>query len=687
MIRIKPFTQVVLDIQGGKFDTADRLFSSTKMLCSLKTNAHEWIPEIVYFPEIMVNMNNYDFGKTQNLKEGKKIYVNDIDLPQWAECDPKYFNQILLKAVESPIVSRNLHNWFDLVFGKNMPYGKHNFEYFNRYLMPCYAYEDLKGKRQLNEFNLTLFQTKEFGSTPLQLTTKIHKQKTEGIYSFLSFFGTQTRLLQSSITSLNIICHIRNKKIGDMKGLSELSKYNASNGEGGLSSFTTYIDQSFSDSLEQEMKTSRPHMIVGSDHYLIGPRYTSVLSHSQKSIYIIDPCNSYALEFRLNEPEIINVSIPSSNGKYIIIGLANGSIIKYRKRINYDKSIVYPQLYPKEQKQKNQLKKNKNEIIEPKIIYLGEENNNAIDCFRTDEQLNKIENKCSKSQYTLYYLIEENISSWQLSSITKLSLCESQSLLIAIDQLSNVYLYDFNSFKLLYQFNFIKMTQSKEKIKLITIIYQNGDFILGTKTSLHLFTINGVYIGYMSIYDRDLRSISPITSIEAIFHFSTFVFTGHSDGSLLIWEIKAAALNIDKQESKQSPFLSSQFQHLYPSYHFRYNSSYNKEIDFNSHLNQRFDLAKKYNCNQNKLIYLKLSDDLMHLFIINNKKELFSLGCDQLLKENMIKGKKCLLHKSTLLNQCKNCKQLVCELCNETKLNSFNGFCDECSNSNISVEK
>ena len=61
-----------MTLQSGKFDCADRVFSSYpgswRNATNSPTDIRELIPEIYLLPEMMINTNKYDFGLTQ-LKE------------------------------------------------------------------------------------------------------------------------------------------------------------------------------------------------------------------------------------------------------------------------------------------------------------------------------------------------------------------------------------------------------------------------------------------------------------------------------------------------------------------------------------------------------------------------------------------------------------------------------------------
>ncbi|KPP80346.1 lipopolysaccharide-responsive and beige-like anchor protein-like, partial [Scleropages formosus] len=84
LIRIEPFTTFFLNLQGGKFDHADRTFSSISRAwrnCQRDTSdVKELIPEFYYLPEMFVNSNNYNLGV---MEDG--TVVCDVELPPWAK--------------------------------------------------------------------------------------------------------------------------------------------------------------------------------------------------------------------------------------------------------------------------------------------------------------------------------------------------------------------------------------------------------------------------------------------------------------------------------------------------------------------------------------------------------------------------------------------------------------------------
>jgi hypothetical protein len=85
LIRMEPFTQLFLKLQGGCFDHADRLFCSVKeawISASEKntSDVKELIPEFFYLPEFLCNSNRFDLGVKQS-----GAVVGDVELPVGAE--------------------------------------------------------------------------------------------------------------------------------------------------------------------------------------------------------------------------------------------------------------------------------------------------------------------------------------------------------------------------------------------------------------------------------------------------------------------------------------------------------------------------------------------------------------------------------------------------------------------------
>lgn len=175
LIRLQPFVQSYLLLQGGNFDHADRLFDSIEKAwkSASKENmsdVRELTPEFFYLPEFLSNINKYDFGTKQVTDE----LVNDVKLPKWAKGDPHIFIMKHREALESPYVSQHLPDWIDLIFGYKQR-GEAAIEATNVFNHLSYAgATDLDKIDDRVEHIATIGIIHSFGQTPHQVFQKPH---------------------------------------------------------------------------------------------------------------------------------------------------------------------------------------------------------------------------------------------------------------------------------------------------------------------------------------------------------------------------------------------------------------------------------------------------------------------------------------------------------------------------------
>ncbi|KAI1460228.1 beach-domain-containing protein [Annulohypoxylon moriforme] len=175
LIRLPPFVQSFILLQGGSFDHADRLFFSIEGSWKSASqdngsDVRELIPEFFYLPDFLTNVNGYNFGDRQ----GSGGRVNHVELPPWAKGDPKIFIAKHREALESPYVSQHLHLWIDLIFG-NKQRGEAAVENLNVFhYLSYYGAKDLDNITDSNERHATTSIIHNFGQTPHQVFTKPH---------------------------------------------------------------------------------------------------------------------------------------------------------------------------------------------------------------------------------------------------------------------------------------------------------------------------------------------------------------------------------------------------------------------------------------------------------------------------------------------------------------------------------
>uniref|UniRef100_A0A665TUE0 Neurobeachin n=1 Tax=Echeneis naucrates TaxID=173247 RepID=A0A665TUE0_ECHNA len=179
LLRIEPFTTFFLNFQGGKFDHADRTFSSVSRAwrnCQRDTSdVKELIPEFYYLPEMFVNANSYNLGV---MEDG--TVVSDVELPPWAK-SPEEFVRINRLALESEFVSCQLHQWIDLIFGYKQQ-GPEATRALN-----VFYYLTYEGAVNLSSINDPMLreavesQIRSFGQTPCQLLIEPHPPRSSAM--------------------------------------------------------------------------------------------------------------------------------------------------------------------------------------------------------------------------------------------------------------------------------------------------------------------------------------------------------------------------------------------------------------------------------------------------------------------------------------------------------------------------
>ncbi|KAI8422153.1 hypothetical protein MSG28_006064 [Choristoneura fumiferana] len=116
LVRLPPFTQLLLQYQDNNFDMPDRTFHSLATTWRLITNdsptdVKELIPELFYLPELFHNTEGLNLGVRQC-----GAAVDAVELPPWA-ADARLFTLVHRQALEAPLVTERLPHWIDLVFG------------------------------------------------------------------------------------------------------------------------------------------------------------------------------------------------------------------------------------------------------------------------------------------------------------------------------------------------------------------------------------------------------------------------------------------------------------------------------------------------------------------------------------------------------------------------------------------
>lgn len=165
LVRCRPFDSLARSLQGGKFDTPDRIFASLGHTYGLvcRHDSRELVPQMYYLPELLLNLNEHPFGRTQS-----KQPVHDVLAPPWSRNDPRLHALLLRKILESELVSQRLHLWLNLVFGGTQQ-GKQAFQMLNTFHPLTYENNlDFTSLAPADAFTrqATLDQISQYGQVP-----------------------------------------------------------------------------------------------------------------------------------------------------------------------------------------------------------------------------------------------------------------------------------------------------------------------------------------------------------------------------------------------------------------------------------------------------------------------------------------------------------------------------------------
>ena len=173
LMRLEPYASMHVQLQSGSFDYADRLLHSVeaawRSATSTSHDVKELVPEWFTCPAVLCNGARLPLGRRQ---DGTQL--GDVVLPPWAQGSPEQFIRLHRAALESDLVSANIHQWVDLVFGCKQR-GPPAVEALNSFFYTSYEgavdFTALADERQRTVY---IDQLTHFGQTPMQLFREPH---------------------------------------------------------------------------------------------------------------------------------------------------------------------------------------------------------------------------------------------------------------------------------------------------------------------------------------------------------------------------------------------------------------------------------------------------------------------------------------------------------------------------------
>ena len=672
LIRQHPYTEIHLEIQGGEFDNGDRLFIGKKELSTLEEKYQELIPALYTLPELYINTNNYLIGKFHKLINGEYVeeYVNDFILPKWAMNDQRKLILYFKKLFESKNISQNLHSWIDLIFGYKMQ-GLDAIKVYNTYRKACYEYtrEEIESEYSEGILSSTLIEKLEMGYMAKQLFKKQHKKKeivTEGFKEYeYKLVEKLTEINNFKFNKINLESNDDDKliKINDIiiKSQNDYIKFSLNKKQyyhqGGISSLKSVMNALNNESNIQNYKNidfsklmvsfekDTKFVFLGKKCLILGDYNNRIfLNYNKKLIRIIyNNFNVYSL-YCLNEKGNISSIVANSKGTKLYIGFDNGNIIVYKIKLYLDAENIIKEpdcIYPF----KNLITFNKNK------------NNNFTNNAKNNSNVKNKKNDMDEPPTLVFQkIISKNNFIFNNphipSKIRKLSLDEKNNILIALTNTNIIHLISLNNnFKLMNTINYFIHFNCNYKMKNIYTFADNGDFIIYSSLSVNLFSINGVPICELNLLKDEKNIIPKISYCVAAFTGDVILFTGHKDGSVIIWKM----ITLKSKENKDE-FL----QEYYYNYSFNFDlSNINRYL-----LRRKFEIIIKVEQNKDMKIpikFMKLSHDMNYLLIIYENKNIFILNKTAEENNNNINEKK--ETDNTSSNNENKTKKIFCSIC------------------------
>ena len=307
--------------------------------------------------------------------------------------------------------------------------------------------------------------------------------------------------------------------------------------------------------------------------------------------------------------------------------------------------------------------------------------------------INENNSKINKNQIDKkYFIFLVNSSSRIINSISLIEICEAFSFMIIVDKLNKVYLYDFNSFNLLKYIDFSIIFNSK--IKSVNICPYTGEFIVATKRNIVLLNINGVILAHMNYIKSKINScfISLIPNTQN----DIYLFTGHSDGNLIIFKLKTndfindnTEINLKDSFNIKNNIANQQRLNCIKNVYINsYNNEYKEYNDMNN-LPFIFDSIIKIKCSSNPLKFIKIKEDLTELICIDSTNQIIYLNYKEFFNKNKDKKnlKECPMCKNTISSSkilCYLCGKKLCTKCKieeiipEYSLKNKKPICEDC---------
>ena len=669
LVRQHPFTEIHLEIQGARFDAFSRMFNGVEQLSHVAEKFQELIPHLFYLPELYIKLNYI----LEDVKMDDGI-ISNFELPIWSKDDPRKFSLILKKMLESKNVSKNLNKWIDLIFGYQQR-GLNAEKAMNTYRDSCYPpsetyFDEIKKSGEIESY---FVEKEELGYVGKQIFTKPHKTKevnNESNETKKIFFNSDEKLRQLNINKIKeskLSKKIPFKNFNDIIYIDNPSLNYSNqklNYQGGISSLQSIINLSDDNSSSKsnikkikELMEDDNFFILNKNYFLLR-KYGFILTYNKKSIEIINVKDNDFKLYYLNIDTDISSLILNSKQTKIYVGFANGIINEYK--------IMHEDINNIKIKNDN---KNNNDYIMPIAQYQLNTNSKVYENIFINNK--SIKNKifsADKKIINIYFklLTPNNFSENNphiYHKINLLALNEAHNILIVLDQNNIIYIISLNNnYKLMHRSCYL--TKYKHEMKEILPLNVNGDFIIYSSYSVNLFSINGVPLCSLNLFDSEYESLSIITKCQAIFIHDVTLFTAHKDGYIIIWKIinQNSDENFDigggeSYEDKKNKLFLKEYLYGYNFRNYANSGLKLKEYQIQRRFEQIFSskLSSHHHKNNNYITFMKFSRDLDLMILSDNENNIYVMtNSDSKNRKNTL--------TNMFKQKCMNCNKEIIDI-------------------------
>ena len=284
LMRISPFMEEHIRLQGGVFDNPGRMMHSIEEMLNIirdYKDCREIIPEFFTSIEYFLNLNYVFFGQRSGTDQlVHNLIVPEINLSHKKLANFIYFNQLLLNNdlddIYIGLKKCKIYHWINLVFGeKQFPKSLQNYNAFDKHsYRQLYSLENslknLRKKKLTEKEIITKMKSKllyilYFGQCPVQMFDSKLKKKTN--YNYNTNYKEYNLL---NVTNVKVICfwlsnetdyeyiffmvkHIKEKNVGILiydKNMNYKSEINI--GKIKLYNLENYLTKSNNNKIEEE---------------------------------------------------------------------------------------------------------------------------------------------------------------------------------------------------------------------------------------------------------------------------------------------------------------------------------------------------------------------------------------------------------------------------------------------------